>query len=59
MTTTHCATCGEERVVEQPPCQDGHDECPEWVCVDCGAAFLHGGLGLDAPARRSAGHTAA
>ncbi|MDL4820125.1 hypothetical protein [Actinomadura opuntiae] len=26
---------------EQPPCPDGHGaECPERVCVDCGAAVL-------------------
>jgi hypothetical protein len=30
----------------QPPCIDGHidagGECPEWACVDCGAAFVIG-----------------
>ncbi|WP_202125267.1 hypothetical protein [Actinomadura physcomitrii] len=26
---------------EQPPCPDGHGaECPERVCVECGAAVL-------------------
>ena len=43
-----CSTCGEDTVFEQPPCADGHTgdggECPEWVCTDCGAAFLLGGL---------------
>jgi hypothetical protein len=37
----HCSTCGDERVFEQPPCPDGHGaECPERVCVECGAAVL-------------------
>lgn len=37
----HCSTCGDEREFEQPPCPDGHGaECPERVCVDCGAAVL-------------------
>jgi hypothetical protein len=37
----HCSTCGDERVFEQPPCSDGHGaECPERVCVECGAAVL-------------------
>jgi hypothetical protein len=33
-----CATCDGEMVFEVPPCADGHDECPELVCVGCGAA---------------------
>jgi hypothetical protein len=41
-----CPDCGEVRVFVQPPCVDGHTddggECPEWVCVDCGAAFVMG-----------------
>ena len=44
-----CPTCGDVRVFVQPPCLDGHHddggECPEWVCVDCGAAVLMGDLG--------------
>ncbi|GAA0213078.1 hypothetical protein GCM10009527_006260 [Actinomadura nitritigenes] len=37
----HCSTCGDEREFEQPPCPDGHGaECPERVCVECGAAVL-------------------
>ena len=23
---------------EIPPCEDGHDDCPELVCTRCGAA---------------------
>jgi hypothetical protein len=45
--TWPCATCGDERVFEQPPCVDGHTddggECPEWACTDCGTALLVGG----------------
>ncbi|MGI8698143.1 MAG: hypothetical protein ACR2J0_03215 [Mycobacteriales bacterium] len=41
----HCAICSDERRFEQPPCVDEHDlGCPEWVCVDCGAALLMGVL---------------
>ncbi len=39
----HCLICSEERRFEQPPCADQHDlDCPEWICVDCGAALLLG-----------------
>ncbi|NDU73502.1 hypothetical protein GWI34_12765 [Actinomadura sp. DSM 109109] len=39
----YCFTCGDERVFEQPPCEDGHgEECPERACVDCGSAVLVG-----------------
>jgi len=38
-----CTICSDERPFEQPPCADEHDpNCPEWVCVDCGAALLIG-----------------
>jgi hypothetical protein len=33
-----CAGCNGEMVYEVPPCQDGHDDCPELVCTGCGAA---------------------
>lgn len=37
----HCGSCRDERPFESPPCQDGHGgDCPERVCVDCGAALL-------------------
>jgi hypothetical protein len=45
--------------VEQPPCLDGHADCPEWVCTDCGAAFVTGWLAADAPVRRAAVSAAA
>ncbi|MBE1537612.1 hypothetical protein [Actinomadura algeriensis] len=35
---------------EQPPCPDGHGpDCPERVCVECGAAVLLGSLVGPAP----------
>ncbi|MGF7233442.1 MAG: hypothetical protein ACQSGP_00570 [Frankia sp.] len=45
-----CAECGDERPFEQPPCSDGHEQCAEWACVDCGfAVFLDPGFpGWDA-----------
>jgi hypothetical protein len=42
----HCPTCDDVTEYVQPPCADGHTddggECPEWICVDCGAALLIG-----------------
>jgi hypothetical protein len=42
----YCPDCAEDREFVQPPCPDGHTagggECPEWVCADCGAAFVLG-----------------
>ena len=44
----HCSDCGDEREFVQPSCIDGHTEdgglCPEWACVDCGAALVTGVL---------------
>ena len=44
----HCPTCDDVTEYVQPPCVDGHTddggECPEWICVDCGAALLIGVL---------------
>jgi hypothetical protein len=54
--TDHCPRCADVREFEQPPCVDGHtadgSACPEWACVDCGAALLIGALPL--PARAAA-----
>jgi hypothetical protein len=48
----HCTICALERFFEQPPCLDEHDpDCPEWVCVECGAALLVGVLDAAAGAR--------
>ena len=39
----HCATCGDEREFETPPCVDGHGlDCPELACTACGSALLVG-----------------
>lgn len=52
----YCFTCGDERMFEQPPCEDGHgEECPERACVDCGSAVLVGPPpAVTAPVRRRA-----
>ncbi|HLZ36166.1 MAG TPA: hypothetical protein VKP64_00075 [Mycobacteriales bacterium] len=50
-TVRHCSTCGGEQLFEQPPCEDGHAECPEWACVACGFAVVVGGLDAPAPVR--------
>jgi hypothetical protein len=43
----HCLTCQDDRVLEQPPCPDGHDgDCPDWMCADCGTAFFVGLLAV-------------
>jgi hypothetical protein len=46
----HCPPCGEVREFVQPECLDGHTadggECPEWVCVECGGAFVIGEVGV-------------
>lgn len=34
-----CAECGGERTFEQPQCEDGHGDCPDWGCVECGMAI--------------------
>ncbi|GAA4375668.1 hypothetical protein AB0C69_27575 [Actinomadura sp. NPDC048032] len=56
----YCFTCGDERVFEQPPCEDGHgEECPERACADCGSAVLVGlPPAATAPARPRASETA-
>lgn len=39
-----CPDCCDERVFDQPLCEDGHGhDCPEWFCVDCGYAMLLAG----------------
>lgn len=44
METRYCPGCRAERVVEQPPCLDGHDDCPERACTECGLAIVFGWL---------------
>lgn len=60
METRYCPDCRAERAVVQPPCADGHFECPEWACIECGAAIIGGWLQDDssAPAKRSGSHAA-
>lgn len=42
-TVRYCATCRVDGTFEQPECGDGHGaDCPEWVCVTCGDAFVVG-----------------
>ncbi|HVA60441.1 MAG TPA: hypothetical protein VNG13_07875 [Mycobacteriales bacterium] len=50
----YCPACRDEREFEQPPCLDGHSDCPEWSCVECGHAVFVGWFADQAPARRSA-----
>jgi hypothetical protein len=51
-----CPDCGEVRDFVQPVCVDGHAEagveCPEWACVDCGAAIVMGGAAVVAEVLR-------
>jgi hypothetical protein len=49
MTFRPCPDCRTERLFEQPPCPDGHADCPEWVCTVCGCALVDGWLAVDAP----------
>jgi len=38
----HCTTCDAETAFEQPGCLEGHADCPEWACIECGDALLIG-----------------
>jgi hypothetical protein len=58
METRFCPGCRDERVVEQPPCADGHLDCPEWACVECGTAIVVGWLEIDMPAPMHRSHAA-
>jgi hypothetical protein len=51
MNTRYCPGCRAQRVVEQPPCADGHLDCPEWACVECGTAIVGGWLAADVAPR--------
>ncbi len=57
VTSRYCVECGDERLFEQPPCLDGHADCPEWVCVACGSGYVVGWLEIDAPHPVRAPHT--
>jgi hypothetical protein len=58
METRYCPGCRADRVVEQPPCLDGHADCPEW---ECGTAIVFGWLTddlINPPSTRSARRSA-
>ncbi|NHC13894.1 hypothetical protein [Motilibacter deserti] len=42
-----CAECGGPRAFEAPPCGEGHTDCPDLACTDCGSAVV---VGLTDPA---------
>jgi hypothetical protein len=54
----YCPVCREEREFEQPPCPDGHVDCPEWACVACGHAVFAGWFADVAPPRPAGRRTA-
>lgn len=49
-----CPTCAALRLVEVPPCADGHGaDCPDACCVECGTALFLDPVLLGAGARSS------
>ena len=45
-----CAGCVDDRVFEQPECEDGHGElCLDLSCVECGFAIVLGHVEVDEP----------
>ncbi|MQA79512.1 MAG: hypothetical protein GEV10_13720 [Streptosporangiales bacterium] len=48
----YCPSCVAVVAFEQPPCPDGHEECPDLACTLCGTVLFTG----VAPSRR--GHDA-
>jgi hypothetical protein len=56
MLSLPCPECCDERLFEQPFCEDDHgQDCPEWLCVDCGYALMMGTYPeFDVPATRRA-----
>ncbi len=59
-TVRFCVSCAADASFEQPECVDEHGvDCPEWVCVACGDAFVVG-FALDdrAPAELEIRHVA-
>lgn len=43
LVVRECAVCCRESLFQAPPCTDEHDDCPELLCVGCGAALMLGG----------------
>jgi hypothetical protein len=59
MEMRYCPGCRASRVVEQPPCLDGHEDCPEWACTECGLGIVYGWLDADTAAAAGAASSAA
>lgn len=38
----YCPSCVAVVVFEQPPCLDGHEECPDLACTLCGTVLFAG-----------------
>ncbi len=36
----YCPTCARVQLAEAPPCPDGHDDCPDRACLQCGTALV-------------------
>jgi hypothetical protein len=37
----HCSNCAGFRLIEAPPCADGHGhDCPDAACANCGSALF-------------------
>ena len=55
----YCSICAQETEFEQPPCVDGHGaDCPEFVCVSCGAAVFVGTVPAEVDVRTETRHVA-
>lgn len=44
MTELLCSDCNATTLFVTPECQDGHDDCPDLMCVLCGLAVTRAGL---------------
>lgn len=49
-----CPSCATVVAFEQPPCPDGHDECPDQACTLCGTALFTGVVCLGSRSRQQA-----
>lgn len=45
MTEKHCPDCGMTQLFITPPCEDGHGDCIDLACIECGFAVT--GLQVD------------
>ena len=50
----NCPGCGGDEPFEPVhadiPCPDSGGECPEWVCLSCGAGVFMGTMSMGSPA---------